>query len=633
MKKYLFFIVCMIASINSMAETVTRSDEDNTGFCSSQVRSGLTYFINTWDVVLPIVGETTKQIIEDVCPSETERDINKLRKELNTRIDDVSDRVESLDERLSTVGFNAMSAISDLYSLDAASKTDNFEKELSDFDTLFYGKYTGFLDGLGKNSLYDYFSQYSKEERLKKFKQIYNASDDFKSQFTNTENIIQSFDDIIAGNSAITLRRNLVSMCKDPVKITEEIIAKRKICNTMVSYITLNVTSRMLEVKRMLFDIIKTEQLLDEDLRNDGWFGIREKGYDMRGFNNNRVSWANAQGEVNKIDTHYNFIQKSLLGEDSKGDKGIYKLFDGFSQELMNSMKEASCPNWPEKWYSDLVGGKPYIVMRCQQSSNYYVTSKYYLKGGDKVRNILGVLVPVNAKRLYTDLFRLTNYVHAKFTAYWKEGESNYDTVSFLFNLNSDLPLIINPDMVSKYSYSDKTILREEDNKFVMPRYGISAFFPYYYTSSGRRSDEYSAAMGQFGKHSTLLWSANNSNTEFKSLVHNFVAYSHDPGDTVETKGTVFLGFEKDGITYAFGLMIHSFGGRLLPNLFGTAFEFSQDRIPVEEISLVCLADSQCTIPADDRKMILWNDGTYVKISESGSNLSLSYGVKPSGSK
>ncbi|HLX52433.1 MAG TPA: hypothetical protein VKR58_00735, partial [Aquella sp.] len=620
---------------------------------------GFSYFASFWDLAVPVAGEVAKQIVEDSCPSGEDRVRDELRLEFNTRIDEVSKRVDELSGRLDAEGYYSKEMRSELIDLHLRELIDKFDAELSKFDGI-YGNYKSFLMGSGYNFLSDFTENAVSEDQIPKFKGWFLSNSDFEDLFINTEPQLSAFTDILGGKSFGTLHSVIEGKCRDVTWMAGDALRFRDQCDNLVMYVTSNVASRALKAKEMLDDEIKT--VSDANL-DDNWYKTK-RGMAMQYFTYKtdkyyNIDWKDASAIVTKIiDSHLNEIQDTLIGKkvNANGDisygNNIYDRFEGFPKELLASKDKVECKYKILEWYPDSVDNKPYVITNCNYSygTSDRTKSKYYLpknylenKAEDlKVKNVLGVLVPINAKQIKTQIISMPAEVIGLSSTGSRNGIARFKSggisTKALFDLVSELPLKINSMSIPHYDkifeIKDPTKIKEiklvDDFTFVQSKNYDPINPAYSFLGNPRVRLEI--------QPSTLLAPVKaadgKSKVHFHSEVWNVVnrIKAMVDSDAYELDAPVYLSFEKNGYTYVFGLGIRNIGGRYFctynwdMSVDTDDCSFSRDSFkPLEEVGLVCLTDTQCKA---EGKQIIWNDGTYAEISGTGNNIHLSYGSK-----
>jgi hypothetical protein len=618
MRKILITAFTMI-TLNIMSVTAYAAvDSDiHDQVCTPEMRSSLGY-LAAFDLVFPpaAILYVVSNGLSDICPDETDRQIKKLREEFTERMDELDDRMDDLENNLELTGFRITSVMSALYKVALNQATNVFDAQLSDFDKI-YDYYHGVFATFGHEYLKDFVANEADSNGMKSTFQDWFKNGNFSEQFTHTGTNLKTFDDILGNGSLPLLKEALNGRCKDIANISGEVRKTRRDCNSAMLYILTEYNARALNAKKMFHDVINTR--LAANL-SSVWLNSRE-GKGLVDFNNGKTPWAQASAEVNKIiDTKSKLVHDTLIGVDGKN---VYNELDQFPSELKASMGNVGCTDQVDEWYANPTDGKPYIVTHCYYdfAHSNSVKAKYYLKGGYKVSNVLGSLIPVNAKPVETSKIDIPVEIENKsfVTGDFIVSKHYVYNTTAKFNLKSDKPLRINA-LVSK-------------DRLFIPSQGSHLSFPTHYENGEAAIGEADIRQRKGFQFSKLLPSSNGEvyATEFSSYVWNTARGPDDWNGSYVLNPVVRLSFEwEDGFAYAFGLRIRNLGGihgdcDSHQGQLGICFDHG-GKEPSEEISLVCPTDTQCFIPHDDPYKIVWNDGTYVKISGSGDNISLTYG-------
>ncbi|MCC2624250.1 MAG: hypothetical protein K0R14_123 [Burkholderiales bacterium] len=624
--KYLIILALMaITSLNVWARDTydtSSSEKEEANACSQTFKTFVNYTTIFAEDLTFGLANLIPQAMEDYCPG-TDDKIAAT----NSRVDALMERVKKVENQLTEMGYTQKQLweqlgqnVNDMYLTPYITELRKLDQYVAKYQTV-YPPYKNLL-------------AYSMASGKSDFKNLYTKSNsNFAAMFNDTAHLIQKLQGIMPLEpNAGKMADNLYKLCWDPKSMSGDVFETRRQCNLIVRDILLNVALRVAVVKKILADKIDTvNAAIDSGNIDQAWInspgGVGDFNYTDAAQKNVFVSWKEALPVADRITDQYADDIKNILA--GKNNEKLFPLFKDFPGELREYMLDDFCYDIKKSaaggikylpsvlaWYPNgqkLSSGldPAYIVTNCMSgvNSNKRVQAKYYLAGGTKVYNYMGVLVPIPgiAKKIVTEPpIRIITTISS-------------NTTLASFNLSSNYPLKINSKSIKS---DNKNSVGSVPSFMEVDHYGsINPAYKYNGNEYSMKELIGTATASSFLEPATL--SDGKSNILFVSNVYNINSATNlspqRTADGAQLNGTVFLSFEIDKFTYVFGLDITNIGAKT-ERIKSPEGSYSVNVDPKETIALSCISDAQCDVSGNK---VIWKDGTSVSISGGGKDISL----------
>jgi|GEM_PF-6297912 len=632
------FAIEDISSSNKLGSLPSVNDEPGT--CSATADDGIFGALSAFSSMIPGYGvglsalfSVGEGVMSDACAAGGTN--------IQDTINILSSRIDKLDSEMKVMNYDIDEITEEIYLKDVSTKVNIFKTDIMGFQGMAFTYDEIFYDpSESATSMADYVQKHGG------FNVVFGLNVPFTKTITTTTDQVNAFNSLLLLDLT-DLEGDLQTVCSNPSVIAGDVISTRVNCDLTINYLTTKSSITADQAKLMLEDEINTMLQALHDPKSgidakwlaahgmeDFYYGQLSEGSPVL-----HISWEDALAWVDTvIDAKVKNIKEVLIGNMGKigAVSPTPKMFlplDGFDPDLSASMIAHKCylpqiqltPNWNKptmvnqpsvlEWYANpnTPKGGPYIVTNCFDGEDF-IKSIYYTNGGNKITNILGGLVP-------------NDFMNKKVNAAPILGSliNTNDVVLSTFNLTSKYPIKINSITVRTFDNAQSSMRTPDivsDGKMVRPeQYG--SINPAYYDSIQKIllpleliSDSGVASL------SSLLEPVSNSSIQFVSKVYNSLMRSDSEVPSILDE-VVYLSFQKNGITYVFGLHFRNISKYYV--VTPTRGISPQE----EDINLQCLSNAGCKADPSVPTQIIWGDGTFANLTKvDDNNVTLSFDNK-----